>query len=227
MLFSPICGSVQLSSVIVIKIHRRETLCTQEKSKPLHLPVTLVRCKIWAGKKSQADSQKWPEILLRREGLQQRRQLLPFLVLAPREGTIQRWHWEVNESYWVSKARGNPEGQDIILSAREIFRTKVSKAIISPDPGPKLPPHQPILLWKTCAISHCNTSLPLELVFRQNQYCIEFSLTFGWNVHASGSSEKMAVISLFYRCPYLSLHSQAWPWKLVIITATIPSPGGN
>lgn len=150
-----------------------------------------------------------------------------FLVLAPREGTIQSWHWEVNENYWVSKTQWNPEVQDIILSVRGFFRTKMTKAMVSPDSGPKHSPLQTISVWKTCPISHRNTSLPLELVFRQNQYCIEFSLTFGGNVHASGSTKIMVVISLFYWCPCLSPHSQAWPWKLDFITGTIPSPGGN
>lgn len=159
------------------------------------------------------------------ERLQQRRQFLLVSSSSPREGTIQPWHWEVNENYWVSKSQWNPEVQDSNLSFREVFRSKMPKAMVSTESGPKLSPHQPISLWKTCAISHCNTSLPL--VFRQNQYCIEFSLTFGWNVHDSGSNKEMAVISPFYRCPYLSLHSQARPWKLDFITAKIPSPRRN
>lgn len=219
MFFFPICGLVQLPSVIVIKICRQGALCSQEQSSPPPCHPG----EMWdLGWKEVTSSQKWPEILLRREGLQQRRQLLLISDSCPK-----RRHWEVNENYWVSKSRWNPEVWDSNLSVREFFRSKEPKALCPPASGPKLSSHQPTSLWKTCAVSHCNTSLPLELVSRQNQYCIEFLLTFGWNGHASGSSEKMAVISPFYRCPYLSLHSQAWPWKLDVITATIPSPGGN
>lgn len=108
------------------------------------------------------------------------------------------------------------------------FQTKEAQSLmVSPDSGPTFSPHLRISVWKTCTISYCKTSLPFVWLLRQNQYCIEFSLTFGWNVHAPGSTKKIAVISPFYRCPYLSLHLQAWPWKSDSITATITSPGGN
>lgn len=228
MLFSPACGLVQLSSVIVIKVCRREALFRQEKSKPPQLPVTLRRCEIWAGKESQADSQKWPEILLRREGLQQRRQLLLISNSCPKRRhnstTALRSQWELL-SFQIPMKSWSTRQQPVCQGAFQI--KGVQSHGVSRLWAQAFPPAAHLSLENLCNLSLCNLQLTTGTGAQAESILHWVLINFWVKCACFWLQWENGCYFPVLTYPHLSLHSQAWPWKWDFITAAIPSPGGN